>query len=234
MGRPTVLDARMKEDVVLLVSAGFSRRAAAMQFGIAASTIHYAVKTDRKFARDLKEALRAGCDRRVRSITNLGVKGWRANAYMLARLMPETYGKPPRKPQPRPARARPVRVDFDKISEQGPGFGGRGAGDGSRGETKRNEAGCIACVFASQNSEGAPRVVLLKHASGASARFIRATRNGRQSRRALAQRTTECSANSAAIRESACNGALVHFASGEFACVGSCGQPSCWVSQPCQ
>ena len=100
MGRPAVLDARKKEDVVLLVSSGCSRRAAAMQLGVAASTIHYAAKTDRKFARELKEAVRAGCDRRMRSIINLGVKGWRANAHMLARLMPETYGKPPRKPQP--------------------------------------------------------------------------------------------------------------------------------------
>jgi hypothetical protein len=93
MGRPVVLDAAKRAQVVSLVRAGCTKRRAAAYVGVDESTIRRAEKADPTFAQQLVQAeiqLELELVGKVRAEAD---NTWRAAAWYLERRNPAEYGK---------------------------------------------------------------------------------------------------------------------------------------------
>lgn len=92
-GRPPVLDAMKRAEILTIISVGCSRRAAARYVGCAPSTIGATAQRDPEFARQLTRAEQRSQIGLIKSIREAGkmAQSWRAAAWALERMNPEDF-----------------------------------------------------------------------------------------------------------------------------------------------
>jgi hypothetical protein len=93
-GRPPVLDQAKRRDILAIVTVGGSRRTAAQYVDCAPSTIRNTADRDPDFAAKLAHAENAAELMHLRNINTAAKEPcyWRASAWSLERLRPESYG----------------------------------------------------------------------------------------------------------------------------------------------
>jgi hypothetical protein len=93
-GRPPVLDQNKRREILAIIAVGCSRRTAARYVDCAPSTIRYAAERDPDFAEKLAHAENASELMHLRNINTAAKepRNWRASAWALERLRPESYG----------------------------------------------------------------------------------------------------------------------------------------------
>jgi hypothetical protein len=94
-GRPPVLDAVKKAQILAILSVGCSRRVAAEYAGCARSTIIYTARRDAEFAASLRKATHSAEIGYLKNIQKAARKEqyWRAAAWALERMLPEKYAR---------------------------------------------------------------------------------------------------------------------------------------------
>jgi hypothetical protein len=92
-GRQAVLDETARREVLALLSAGISRRNAAYYVGCAPKTIPNTMRRDPEFARQVRRAETHWELGLVHAIRVAGRQSWRANAWLLERVLPHNYGR---------------------------------------------------------------------------------------------------------------------------------------------
>jgi hypothetical protein len=94
-GRPLTLSEQKKAKIIALLAAGCSKLTAASVVNCHPQTIANTVKRDPQFAERLAAAEHTAELVHLRNINNAAaeVKYWRASAWMLERLRPETFAR---------------------------------------------------------------------------------------------------------------------------------------------
>jgi hypothetical protein len=97
-GRPPVLDESKKSRILALLRSGCSRARAAAVVNCHPQTTANTAKRDPRFAEQLAEADGAAVLLHLRNVNKAAadVKYWRASAWMLERLCPDTFARPER------------------------------------------------------------------------------------------------------------------------------------------
>jgi hypothetical protein len=97
-GRPPVLDQTKKSQILALLKSGCGRAVAAAAVNCHPQTIGNQVKRDAEFAAQLAAAEHQAGLVHLANLNNAGTeaKYWRASAWMVERLFPETFAKPVR------------------------------------------------------------------------------------------------------------------------------------------
>lgn len=111
-GRPTVLTAERKREILAILTIGGSRNDAADYVGIDRSTLETAklLRSHGAFCRQVKKAEAAGKAHHMRKVHT--AEAWQASAWMLERKYPDEFG---RKYQPSPESAA---VDASGVPER--------------------------------------------------------------------------------------------------------------------
>ena len=93
-GRPPVLDQQKRLEILAILTVGCSRRTAARYVGCDPKTIRNTAERDAEFADKLAHADSATEVTHLRNINVAAQKAqyWRASAWVLERLHPESYG----------------------------------------------------------------------------------------------------------------------------------------------
>lgn len=98
-GRPPVLDAMKRREILAILSVGCSRRIAARYVGCDAATIRNTAERDPAFAEQIQRAENGSQFAFMKNIQNAAKKEqyWRAAAWALERINPEDFA--PRSPE---------------------------------------------------------------------------------------------------------------------------------------
>lgn len=93
IGRPSLIDAKKRQEIITATKTLGSRTAAAAWCKISYSTLSRAFHADASFAEALSEAVELFKTARIAEIAKAGGKDWRASAWLLERKFTEEYGR---------------------------------------------------------------------------------------------------------------------------------------------
>jgi hypothetical protein len=93
-GRPKVLDDSKRAQLVAVVAAGFTVRDAARLVGCTRKTVGNEARRNRQFALELRRAKSQAQIHPLRMMQQAATTNWRAAAWWLERLAPETFAQP--------------------------------------------------------------------------------------------------------------------------------------------
>jgi hypothetical protein len=93
-GRPPVLNPEKRREILAIVAVGCSRRTAARYVNCSPSTIRNTADRDAEFAEKLGKAENSAEVMHLKNINTAAKepRNWRASAWALERLRPESYG----------------------------------------------------------------------------------------------------------------------------------------------
>jgi hypothetical protein len=90
-GRKSSLDDKKRDELCVMIHVGCSVRSAATLLGIKEQSVRHARRTNPEFNEQVRKAERQRNLLLLQNVAAAGKKSWRASAWLLASLQPETY-----------------------------------------------------------------------------------------------------------------------------------------------